>query len=158
MRPNNIKTMLMGCHHSYNHCESSPSSFDECPVSASGAIRIRPAPFPGRKSWKVTKSGFSFLCLFCVKVYLSSRWMSAFVASGLVSSVLAKRLPGKKRLRNTYLCWAGQKTLTQGQTHLMNTDSASTGLQCSDHKNPLGLSLHAFFYHPHSPSPFIIIT
>jgi len=35
--------------------------------------KIEPAPFPVRMSYEVTKPGCSFLCLFCVAVFLCSR-------------------------------------------------------------------------------------
>jgi len=71
------------------------------------SYRIRPVPFPGQRLYTATKLGFRFLCLFCVVVFSCSGWMFAFVVFGLVSSVLAKRLPGKNVSEMTYFVWNG---------------------------------------------------
>jgi len=71
-----------------------------------GRCRIGPALSPGQRSYKKTKPGFSF-CLFCVVVFLRSERMFAFVVFGSVSSVLAKRLPGKNVSEMTYFVLNG---------------------------------------------------
>jgi len=66
----------------------------------------RPTPFPDRISWKATKPGFSFSCLFCAVVHFFYWWMRAFILLGLVFSWPSQEIGFGKRLRDHLFCVA----------------------------------------------------
>jgi len=77
----------------------------------SGCLKIEPALFPGRRSFKATKPGSSS-CVFilCINI-LYFIWMFAFVMLGLVPSVVATRLVGKNVSEMTYFVLSGMENL-----------------------------------------------
>ena len=66
----------------------------------------RPTPFPDQISWKATKPGFSFSCLFCAVVHFFYWWMRAFILLGLVFSWPSQEIGLGKRLRDHLFCVA----------------------------------------------------
>jgi len=64
----------------------------------------RPALFPGRMSWKATKSGFSFFCLFCVVVHFFWLVNECFCCVWFIFVHTKPRDWLGKRLRNDLFC------------------------------------------------------
>ena len=135
--------MLLAMHH-----KPVTTEIQEKPCAGSGAVRIGPAQFPGRKSQKAYQircrlfllATTVFLFLFCVWVYV----LFCFLVFGC--QYQCNRLPGKVSLRYDLLCveWdvkpyslihslteEKDKTSLNSKNALANSTSIIHGIECA---------------------------
>jgi len=81
-----------------------------------GSCTIRPAQFSGRRSYELTKPGFSFFCI-CVVVFLCSRWVSIhFCCVRLGFFCTSQEIGWEQHLRNNRSCVKWDVKLQRNQS------------------------------------------
>jgi len=113
------------------------------------SFQNRPIPFPGRRSYQVTKPGFSFSGLFYVVVYF-------VIDARLLLDCLFQFFSTKPRdwLRITspkwpVLCWVGCKTLT------LSINQSNLAIGRVANLPPLQLQMDSFDFDPHLIHAFL---